>query len=104
MTNSGRPETSNDNNGGAYRLRRTGGGVSVRALDTRRSTGERLLRLEIQKGYEVIEVRLSASQAAELMFALGFELEEASRMANGRPLRRHVPLHLKFPSSSRDVE
>ncbi|CCW18003.1 hypothetical protein EBBID32_23530 [Sphingobium indicum BiD32] len=44
--------------------------------------------MEVRTGDEVVEMALSAGEAAELMFELGFALEESARIANGRSSRR----------------
>lgn len=63
-------------------------GISARALDTGRTTGERTVLVEVRSGDNAIEMALSAGEAAELMFELGFALEQSARMANGQPPRR----------------
>lgn len=63
-------------------------GISVRALNTSQTTGERTVLVEVRTGDDVIGMALSASEAAELMFELGFALEESARIANGQPPRR----------------
>lgn len=62
--------------------------VRVRALPNEEGEQGRMLLLEAQVGTSTTMIQLTASEAAELMFEIGFALEEAARMANGLPPRR----------------
>lgn len=64
--------------------------VRVRALPNREGDDARMLLLEAGIGTDAVPLQLTASEAAELMFEIGFALEEAARAANGQPLRRPV--------------
>lgn len=64
--------------------------VRVRALPNREGDDARMLLLEARVGTSTVLLHLTAGEAAELMFEIGFALEEAARAANGQPLRRPV--------------
>ena len=89
MISEARTHMSETGSASIIRLRRSSTrGITVRALDTSRTTGERMLLVEVRTGIDAVEMPLSAGEAAELMFELGFALEEAARLANGQPPRR----------------
>jgi hypothetical protein len=62
--------------------------VSVRALPHEEGEKDRMLLLEARVGTSTTAMRPTASEAAELMFEIGFALEEAARIANELPPRR----------------
>lgn len=64
--------------------------VSVQALPNEEGDDTRMLLLEAHVGTGTVPIQLTASEAAELMFEIGFALEEAARAANGQPPRRLV--------------
>jgi hypothetical protein len=62
--------------------------VRVRALPNKEGDDTRMLLLEARVGTDTVPLQLTASEAAELMFEIGFALEEAARAVNGQPLRQ----------------